>query len=176
MPATLSEKAEDVLLDLPPDVADDPLIQRIIDAVTRELARIEEYLTDLAQMTHPQNATDEYRLLGLWEAFLGLPVEAAGVALEARRSTLLTAIGRRYAGAGKGWKELVTQILEHGAWTYAENSPGPYQLTITIPTLAGYQAGRLVRLLVDITPAHLQIFVSDGTGFIIGVDRLGDEL
>ena len=74
----LEEKAELMLADMPPYLADDLYVQDIIGAAANELQLIDDFIAEVREKLRPQNSDDTYRLLGLWEAFLGLPGGARG--------------------------------------------------------------------------------------------------
>jgi len=179
MPATLSEKGTDVLLDLPPYEQDDPAIQALIDASSRELQRIEDYLNTVREKLRPHAADDEYQLLALWELMMGLPVEPTGISLATRKAIVLAAWKRRRAGAGIGWWNLISAVLGTEEWTHVENTAVDYQLTIEVPfESTDFRAGQLIDMLTRITPAHLSIVLifAGGTRFIVGVSLVGDQL
>ena len=84
---------------------------------------------------------------------------------------------RRRAGAGAGWVELITLVLNSGAWTHTENDPDDYELTLEIPfPSTSFVAGGTEQLLRDVSPAHLQITIVYTDSFRVGISEVGDTL
>lgn len=175
--AVLSERGNAMLDKLPPYLSDDDMIQRLVDAWGRELQRIEDFLDVLREKLRPQNADDEYGILGLWERVAEIPIEPVGVSLSARRNRLMAALRRRSVGIGEGWSDLITLLLGTEGWEHDENNPTPYKMQLEIPfPSTSYQAGALEALLRRITPAHIQMFISYSDTFRVGISEVGDPL
>ena len=138
----LTDKGASILDDMPYYAQTDPVIRAFINSVAKELQRIEDYLLDLRERLLPVEATDE--LLRYWEGFLDVPVAPEGVSVERRKATIQAAIARRTAGAGKGWYDLLTSVVDPATWRHAENTDAagdyaPYELAftdITVPLRA----------------------------------------
>ena len=176
MPRTISEAGQELLDDLPPYLSEDGVVQGVIDALAREQKRISDTADGIRRTAFPSQADDSFNMLSLWETILGLPVKPQGTPDDQRRSKVLATLQGRDVGTGKGWTAAVAQAVGTN-WQQAENTPGPYQLTVTLPFPAGsyegQQAGRLIR---TITPAHIDLLVSYGTGFIVGVSLVGQDV
>lgn len=173
----LADKAQEMLEDLAGYFHDDPFTRDLFTATGAELQRIEDHLELLKEKSRAPMADDDYHLLGFWEWVTGLPVEPPGVSLENRRSKVLAVLRRRRIGAGTGWEDLITKVLGTPDWTYSENDPADYVITINIPAVTDYTEWQLNRLMRVITPAHLQVaVVIEGTIFIVGISEVGDEI
>jgi hypothetical protein len=90
---------------------------------------------------------------------------------------VLAAIGRgRKEGIGEGWADLITLLLDSGGWVEVENTPGQYEITITVPfESTSFRAGGLESLLSQITPAHIRVHIIYTDSFLVG-DLVGDQL
>ena len=166
-PATLTERGVGMLADLPPYEADDPWVQSVIETKARELERVDLLIARIVAKALPHAADDEFRFLGLWETMLGLPVETPGVSVEDRRNKLLATIQTRSAVSGSAWITSVTIALGSADWQHQEG-PGPYEVSITIPTNLAYTVGTFTTVVRRITPAHLDVHISTAARFIIG--------
>ena len=173
----MSLKADELLADLPPYEADSVWVQDVMDAVGREVERLDEFTEFIREGLRPQNATDQYRLLGMWETLMGLPVEPSGVSLIARQNRVTAAARRRKAGEGEGWVIAISLAIDTYAWTHSENDPGDYQLTVEMPFPSdAFNAGVLEAMLRAVTPAALQITVVYTDSFRVGISEVGDSL
>jgi hypothetical protein len=176
--AELTERALLLLGDLPPYLADDEHVtQRTVNAIAKELERIDTAAADLASLGFAQNATDEYNTLSILEDGAGLPVAQAGVSEEARRDAVLTAERSHHADSGADWVELMTLALGSGtSWSH-EDDFAAYTVRIALPGTSGsLQAQQVMRFARLVTPAHLALnFLFEG-GFILGEGEIGDVL
>lgn len=169
---TLSAKAETIFADLPDYYSTDPNIIAYVDTAARELQRIEDLLEVLREQVFPQNADDDYGLLGLWEQTLGLPVEPADATLVQRRNRVISAVLKRRSGAGSDWVASVTQALGTSGWTYLENDPGDYQLSVVLP----YSPTAITALDGEHTLPDATIDVDDASVLSTsGTVRIGDQ-
>jgi hypothetical protein len=167
----LSEKGQALLDDLQPELADDPFVQQVEDALGREIQRFEDTRADVFHKRFPQYADDTYGILPMLEWLFGLPI-APPVDIETRRGSVLARIRKRGSGAGSDWAAAITSVIGNN-WTHLEG-PGAYQLTITIPyEPGGFTAGALSALVSKITPANLQILIAYSQGFLVGISRIG---
>lgn len=175
--ATLSPRAEKMLGKLPPYLADDDLVQRLCEAKAQEFERVEAFLATIREKVQPQNADDEYGLLGLWERITGVPVEPENVSIQQRRARVMAGLRRRTVGIGEGWAQLITLLLSTEGWEHDENNPKPYEMAIQIPfPSTSYQAGGLEALLRKITPAHIRLNISYSDTFRVGISEVGDTI
>lgn len=172
---SLGERTQVMLDMLPPYLADDPNVVTAYTAVGNEFGRLEQAGNDYRLKWFPANADDTYGTLGMWEMLLGLPVEPVGVTVEARRAQVLSRLRARSVAEGSEWVARLSEALAPG-WSHIEG-PGEYEVTIRLPGFAGtYTRSVAESFARTITPAHLDISVIDATGFIIGINVVGDEL
>lgn len=173
---TLSAKAQAILADLMPEMSEDTSVQIVIDALARELQRIEDAGYDIVQRMFAHNADDKYRTLGMWESMLGLPVEPPGIDLATRQNAVQALVQSRNSSSGLEWINLITIVLGSSGWTHQEG-PSAYTVTLRVPYVAGgIVAGQLTRVAQRFTPAHLNLAATYDEGFLIGVSLMGDAL
>ena len=173
--AEVEDKTDELLGMLAVDLRRSEMVQRLMLAVGNELERIESFMYGFLRASFPQYASDEYNTLSIWEAQLGLPIKPPGLSETQRRQTLMGRLAARTADEGQDWIAAAQLVIGPG-WTHMENFPGPDQLTIIIGYTEGsVQAERVETLLRDFTPAHLELIVTYGEGFIVGVSRVGEE-
>jgi hypothetical protein len=171
----LSDMGDKILSHLPSYFWEDVMVLQTIDAVGRELARLEGRMLDVRWRLYPQNADDRYGLLGMWEDLLDLPVKPDGVALEERQAAVVAHVRVRRSPSGADWVETLTTLLG-GGWTHREG-PADYTIEIRIPYVAGsFISGRLSDLARRITPAHLAIWIGFLDGFLVELSDVGDVL
>ena len=171
----MSDKGQAMLDQMPPYYSEDDATRTVIDVQGREFQRIEDMLVSLQTKTFVINADDEFRLLGMWEAVMGVPVES-DLPVERRRSLLLARIRGRDASTGESWVAAMTESLGTTGWSYSEG-PSPYTINITVPYAPGSDnSNRAYSLAREITPAHLHLAMGYTQGFIIGVSKVGDHL
>jgi Uncharacterised protein conserved in bacteria (DUF2313) len=171
----LSDMGDKILSHLPPYFWEDAMVLQTIDAVGRELARLESRMLDVRHRLYPQNSDDRYGILGMWEDLLGLPVNPSEVAVEDRRAAVLAHVRTRRQPSGAEWVATMSTLLG-GGWTHQEG-PGDYTVTILIPyDPASYTTGRTRDLARRITPAHLVIEVGFLGGFLVELSDVGDVL
>lgn len=174
MSSTLAEKTLTMLEDLPPYLGSDPSTQAVLDPVGIELQRLEDQMVRLRTKMLPQNADDEFRTLGMWESLMGVAVEPAGVSVTARRNLIVSHLRKRLSGASSDWVANVTEVLG-SIWTW-QLGPGPYAITVHISYASGtVTAGQVADLLRDMTPAHIDLHVGYGEGFLVGISQIGIE-
>lgn len=181
-PRVLSDKAQTLLADLPPFLREDGMVQGVVQAQAGELQRIEDAATAILGAIFPAEAQDlvvqtrwTARMLSMWESMVNLPVAPVGVVTTERQAKVLAHIQGRNSGAGSDWIRTLSQAIGSTAWTHQEG-PGAYTVTITVPASTGsYLLGQIGAIARLITPAHLDIIVSGGAGFIVGVSRVGIE-
>lgn len=180
MPRVLSQKALDMLADLPPYLQNDGMVQGVVAAQAGEYQRIESAATAILNGIFPAQANDvpilgvwTARLLSMWETLLNLPVNPAGVTLADRQAKVQAHIQARNSGAGSDWIATLSQAIGTSAWTHLEG-PAAYTVTITLPGVSGtYSAGQVAQIARQITPAHLDVIVAFAGGFIVGVSLIG---
>jgi uncharacterized protein YmfQ (DUF2313 family) len=173
MPATLSDRALDLLGDLPPYERDDPAIQAIIAAVADEIAVLEATANEILQGLFPQNADDTYGTLSYYERLLALPVAPPGQSLDQRRAMVLSYLATRKSASAADWVATLNRALGGAVWSY-EEGPGDYQVTLHIPyEEGGYTVSQVLNLARAITPAHLDVLGSFNEGFLIGISEIG---
>lgn len=127
MPRILSQKAQAMLADVPPYLANDPSYQSVIVPLANELQRLEDTANAIRAAMIPPTAGDVVLLngdsvilgLSLLETVLDLPVAPAGVSIDTRRATVMARIRTRNSGSGADWVALITQLLG-SSWSYFE--------------------------------------------------------
>lgn len=160
---------------MPPFYRGESFIEGYLDAVGRELQRIEDRATQIQQGMFPQNTDDAYKLLSLWELLLGLPVAAAGATLLQRRNLVVSTLAARSQASGAAWVASVGQAMGGTPWTYQEG-PGDYTVTIYIPfSSTSFNSVQVQNLVRKITPAHLVLSVVYNQGFIVGEGIVGED-
>lgn len=179
MPKTLDEvqpRTVEILDSLPVWYSTDPIALSILDAMGKELQRIEDFITDVLTQFFPSNTDDTYGLLSMWEQLVGLGIAPADMTLEQRRALVAARLRDRTASSGLEWEQVVAEALREVPWTY-EEGPSDYQVTITYPFLVGGMTSAQVQALVRaVTPAHLQVLATYTSGFLLGISLIGDPL
>lgn len=178
MPRVLTAPARKVMDDLPPYFWDDPFTQAVLNAGANELARVDQAAHTIAQKAIPSRSDNDYRLLGIWEWIVGLPVEPVGRTIAERRTRVLAHLRGRGDGRGSTWQTRMNEVIGSStSWTYVENSPGPGQIEITIPySVGGVRTAWIESITRAITPANLEIVMRYDRGFVLDVSTLGDAL
>lgn len=123
---TLSDTARRLLADLPPFEQASPTIQRTLDAMARELDRVDVAVDAVRAETMPSTSAI---VLRVWEALFKLPVEPVGRSLALRRAAVvayLTALGS--SGSGLDWEAAMTALVGTG-WSYREYASLAERLT-----------------------------------------------
>jgi uncharacterized protein YmfQ (DUF2313 family) len=160
---------------MPPYYRGESFIEGFMDAVGRELQRVEDRAAAIQQGMFPQNTDDVYRLLSMWELLLGLPVAPPGVALTTRRNLVTATLASRSQSSGAAWVASVNQAMGGTPWTYQE---GPAASTITIYisfSPSSFNSVQVQQLVRNITPAHLDLAVAYNQGFVVGEGRVGED-
>lgn len=172
----LSPRGEEMLESLSAWEQNDHGVVAIMRSGADELDAIQELAEGVRDQAWPDRADDTYGLLALHEATLHLPVQPADTSLVERQAAVRSAIQARKSGSKSNWIARMTTVMRGQQWTYAENTPGPLQLTIRIPWAAGsYSAAQVEALAQRITPAHIEIILAYDQGFIVGVSRVGQD-
>lgn len=167
MPATYGVDRDDV----------DPIVARWLEAVAFEIERLRELFLAIRATAIPARADDDVGSLRRWERALGLPVEPAGVSVTQRVVQVLTAFQARRVAYGRDWRAVMTSAASGTSWTSDANTPGPNQLTLTIPFESGsYTGAQFEAIARTRTPAHVEIVMSYAGDFIVGASRVGDAL
>jgi hypothetical protein len=169
---------ETILEGMPFYEAEDPIIQRLVDAQAGEIERVETTAYDILQQFFSLNADDTYGLLAVHEQNLGLPVKPLGVTVAARQNAIAGAVRRRYSPYGTDWRNSVNAALGTTAWEVVPHYPADYDLTILVPWESGTDEFNAVEpLLTPFTPAAYDIIPNDGgEGFVVGVSEVGEEV
>jgi hypothetical protein len=158
---------------VPPYLATEQFVVQAFGAFANELERANVTAEAIRDGLIPSLATDTYKGLSMLEAQLGLPIAPAGYTDDQRRALILAWIKARSGGTGAAWVALMTLAFGGNPWSYQEG-PTNFEVTVNIPfgsgTLTAQQALVLTRA---ITPAHLDVIASYGTGFLLGVSDIG---
>lgn len=172
----MSEKGLALMESLPPYYEEDAATKTVEDVVGRELQRVEDAATALQKQAFPQYADDTYRLLGLWETLLELPVEQPGATVDMRRSKVLSLLRKRRSGYGYDWVARMSDALGTTQWTYQEG-PGNFEVAISIPYASGsFDATQVAAIARRMTPANLIVTVLYIPTFKVGTSTLGTIL
>lgn len=172
----MSGRGELLLSYITPWERDDPEVIAVLEAAAGELDGIQALMEAVRLQAWPHKADDTYGLLSIHEATLGLPVRPAGVTVEQRQQAAKTRVGRRRDGRKDTWVKRMNDLIGESNWSYAENTPGPHQLSITLriePT-SDY-AERARQLSEEFTPVVDQLIFGYAAGFILGVSDLGED-
>lgn len=166
---------ERMLGGLPPYEANEPLVRRAYGAFANELERAAAIAQAIRDGLSPSSATDTYKGLSMLEAQLGIAVAPAGTTDDQRRANVLAWIAARDGGTGEGWVELMSLAFGGSPWTYFEG-PDDLEVTVIIPLEEGsLSAEQALQFARAVTPAHLDIIPTYGTGFLVGVSDIGVE-
>ena len=170
----LCARAQRLLDSLPGYYYEDPFVATVLDAVCRELDRVEDFLRVVQSAPFPQQVDDSYGLLRNWERMLTMQEAPPGVD-DSQRRTAILAHRRRNALTGAGWRDAMTEVLQGATWDATE-VPGR-RVVITTPYVGTtWQAGTALRYARRITPAHLDVISGYSQGFLLGTSNLGDAL
>lgn len=173
MALTISDLGQQMLDDMHPWQADDPLTQNILSALGNEIDYLQSKMADVWTKWLPQSADDTYHTLTAWEMMVGIVTNPA-LTLQQRLNLLLAYIVGR-DGSRTTWVNILSTALGTTNWTYTQG-PGDYQITLTLPSRSGNPvATQIVALAASVTPAHLQVFAGFTGGFLVGVSSLGVE-
>jgi hypothetical protein len=136
MPATLHERAEVLLEELPPFMQGSYDIQGALHAVAEEIDLLETTIATLRDSFWPDRDLSN---LDIFERLLGLSVNPPDKS-DAQRQASVIAFYRKLksSGAGSEWEQTMTDLIGTG-WTYEEHdpddggSPDAGVLRLTIP-------------------------------------------
>lgn len=155
----------------------DPSTVAVMRSAADELDQIEDLMLDVREQAWPHKADDSEGLLAIHERMLGLPVKPTGVPVATRQAVAKSAVQSRRVGSGSTWERRLSALLRGAPWSYKRNHPGRGQITITIPFgIGSYSSAQVQQLAERITPAHLEVIMQFGEGWIAGVSRAGDAL
>jgi uncharacterized protein YmfQ (DUF2313 family) len=102
MARVIAARTQRILDALPPYYSDDPAALAVIDVCAREIDRLQDMLLAIQNASCPQLATDQYKLLSMWEFLEGLPVAPVGIT-EAQRRAKVASWQRRKVASGEDW-------------------------------------------------------------------------
>jgi hypothetical protein len=171
----LSPRAREMLDNLMVPEREDPSVIAVMRAGADELDLIQETAETVREQAWPHRADDTFGLLAIHERMLGLPPDSEAT-LAQRQAAAKGAVQARKLGAKANWVARMTTVMRGQQWTYEENHPAAGQLTISVPWAADDYAGRQVAAFARrITPAHVEIVMRYGQGFLVGVSRVGAD-
>lgn len=174
MAVTLTERAEGLLANLDTGLRGSEQEQRLMQALANELERIEAFMIAFRIASFPHAATEEMGTLPVWEAQLGLPIRPAALTETQRRNVVIARWRARHADEGRDWVAAASDFIGPG-WSHLENTPGPNQITVTVPGSPD-QLARVEQFLRPLTPAAEDLIVITGAGFIVGESHVGEEV
>lgn len=118
MPRVLSARALDLLEDFPPFMQGSKDIQAAVDAMAREVDRLDSARAEVSDNFFPQTGDG---MLDRWESLLGLSVNPPDKTLDQRRTSVLAFMQKiRGDGSGLDWQDNLTALIGNG-WTYSEH-------------------------------------------------------
>jgi len=165
------------LEDLPYYFRDDPQVRGYVDAMSRELDRVEALIDEVRDQWFAQQ-TDLDDFLQIWEYNLGLPIATPGLSLGQRATSVQAHLQKRVAESGADWVAVLNHSFGTGTWSYDEDY-ADYTVRLTIPYGSGtITATSVLALARAITPAHIDIVVTyagggGGGSFIVGISPIG---
>ena len=170
----LASLTEEIIADLPPYYRADQTALRLLDALAREVDRLQQIAVSIRDQFFLTRADDTYGLLAVHETVGGVSINPAR-ALQARREAALGAVRRRFSPHGTDWRDAVTYALGTPSWSVIPNYPGDYELTIVVPFAQGTDEFDAVEpLLRPFTPAVYDLTITDDAGFVAGVSNVGE--
>lgn len=168
----LTETATRMMRTLPSYYDGNAIVERIIQAKANEIDRIDARIDQLKNGVVPGLATDELGLLAAWERILRLPVSPVGASVGQRQAAVKAQLGRLNAVTAADVIGILLAAVGP-IFSIARNTPGPLQDTITIPYDPGsFGASQVERIARTAWPAHRQVFIAYGDGFILDVALL----
>lgn len=165
----LDELAEELVDDLPSWAREAPEFRANARVAALESARMRERAAEVRDCFILQRVTG----LGLawWEAFFGITRAAGADDVEAREALLAALRATIPDSRGTTWEQHVEELA--GGAEYVE---GDGTITVTVPFPPGSEAFlRLERAIRVFTPAHLDIVISSGEGFVLDLSQLDEE-
>lgn len=152
----------------------DPFVRRLLTAVAKELDRLETAAEIIRLSFWPQNATDRYDILAMWETFFGLPVKQPGQSVASRQARVVAHLRSRRAGSGAAWVDTLTDAIGTNWWH--DEQAELYRVVIHLPFPLGSDLGQqATNLARRITPAHLEVITVYGEGFILDQSLLSQD-
>jgi uncharacterized protein YmfQ (DUF2313 family) len=171
----LSDRAQDMLGTLSAYEQEDASVVAVMRAGADELDLVVATAETARDQAWPHRADDTYGLLGIHEHMLHV-LPSPGATLVQRQAAVKAAVQSRKLGSRANWIARMDTLMRGQQWTYEENTPGPGQLTISIPYAAGSASSAQVEAMARrITPAHLAIVMRYDQGFPVGIGRVGQD-
>jgi len=172
----LTPTAARIFDSLPAYFLGEPTLTRIVQVLANEFDRVQAFLVAVQNGLVPLLADDEFHMLGIWEAVLGLPVEPT-VNISIRQQTIRAALLRRFVMRAVDWEADMSAILGTDAWSHQEGVPAPGIMTLTLPYEPSTYVGGLVLLFWrQITPANYQLNLVYQGHWIVGISKVGDVI
>lgn len=168
-----------MIADLPARLRGSSDYQAVMHAGAREVEMLEASVEQVRSQFNPGSAD---LMLGAWEAETRLPVGGLGASIGQRQARVIVRL-RKLLGVSEGleWEQSITEIVGPG-WTYLEHiegdltGPPASTLRIALPfPPAGSAYTEALREIREVTPAHLDIEFSSGSGFILDESHLDLE-
>ena len=169
----------EILVDMPNYYVHDRVSTSIIHALSNEIARVQATANAIRRQFFVKNADDTYGLLATHEFGLGIATRPEGKSVAQRQATALAAVQRRFSPRGKDWRAAVSAALglNDSDWDVIPHYPNDYDLTMVVPFAPGtVELDAVIPLLEVFTPANLNIVTESGSGFIVGVSDVGEEV
>lgn len=172
---TLAPITDRMFSRVPPYYRDSTFMQAFLDAMGREVQRIQDKADELRLQLYPQNADDTFGILSLLETIFGLPVAPTGVSLATRQALVHAYLAGRDLSSAIGWYAAMSSGLGSTLWSF-EEGPDDNQVTIAIPFSTGtFTSVQVLKLARVLTPAHIEIIVIYDEGFVVGEGIVGED-
>lgn len=170
----LSPTAGRMLDSLPDYYWGNDVVERILQAWADAIDRLDAMLDTLKEGLVPTTATDDLKLLSIWEQILRLPVRPSA-SVRQRQMAVKAALGRLNATTAADVNLMLT-LQAGGGFSIARDDPGLLQDTITIHYSETSFAGAMIkRLAQDAWPAHRELLYTFDSGFILDVSTLDTD-
>jgi uncharacterized protein YmfQ (DUF2313 family) len=172
----LSATAARMLDSLPDYYRGEPIIERVLQAWADEIDRIDALLDRVKDGLVASLAGDDLRMLALWEALFGLPVEPAEASVAQRRAKVDAALRRLEAGSAAGYLDVLTAAMGSGAWELLRDTPDPLHDTLQLAYGEDtYQAGVVDAITAQMHPAHRELHTHSEEGFLLDRSQLDHD-
>lgn len=164
----LSPTATRMAETLPFYYSGEPLIERILQAWANEIDRVDTRLDAIKNGLVPSLATDELRMLALWEMQLGLPIEPQDATVSQRVGKVTAVLQALGAGSAARFIATLTTAINSSDWVLLRDDPAPFVDTLQVPFEPGsYQAVQVEMIARQLYPAHRQLNMRYLVGFLL---------
>ena len=164
----MTDRGQQLLGMYPPFLRGDQTIQAICNAFGGEQVVFDQMMERTTSILFPAYELVDVAHLSLYERILDIPWNPGRTDAQ-RQATILTVLSRlTMSGSGADWVAVASSIIQSTSWSYTIGGTNNSVVTIRVPALStSSEAGIMARLLRSITPASVQILVTDGLGFFL---------